>query len=386
MSDPWWQAEGDAVLSWLEANDFAGYDPFDGLESRAFQATPLARSALARLAWLQLFKRLPINLRPLVRVPRTVNPKALGLVLTGLARRARARGQVERELGCRLVQRLGELRAPGSAGWGYPFAWQNRAFYAPRNTPNAVCSAFVVAGLLDYADAAGDDEAAALAKSSLPFFLSELSRTPVSGGMCFSYTPLDHTRIHNVNLLVVATLARLVMRAGVTEGALDVAAPALAFSLSAQRDDGSWPYGEGPAQAWVDSYHTGFNLGCLRLLEPALSRDTARAARAAGYAYYRRALVTADGLPKHYAGRFYPIDAHVAAQGIVTALENADLEPRAIPIAQDTARWAAASLGLGSGRYAYRRTRLGRIPIVYARWCQAWMFRAFGELEAAVTS
>lgn len=385
MSDPWWHAEGDAVLAWLRAHDFAGYDPFDGLESKVFASTPFARSSVARLAWLQLFKRLPINLRRLFRVPETVNPKTLGLVLIGLARRARARSHVEREVGGTLVQRLAQLRAPGSAGWGYPFAWQNRAFYAPRGTPNAVCTAFVVAGLLDYAEAADDDEAAELADSSLPFFLGELPRTPASPGLCFAYTPLDRTRIHNVNLLVAATLARLSVRCG-DPRLRDISVAALRFSCARQRTDGSWPYGEDVGQGWVDSYHTGYNLGALCALEHVLESDglEARAARAAGYDYYRRALVSPAGLPQHYAYRPYPIDVHVAAQGIVTALENLDLGPDGSASARLIAHWARATLGLGRGRYAYRRMRVGINPIVYARWGQAWMFRALAELERAV--
>jgi len=382
LSEPWWTAESDAVLAWLVSHDFAGYDPFDGLESRLFASTPFARSRRARLAWLQLFKRLPFNLRSLCRVPQTVNPKAIGLVLTGLARRAQARGHVDRELGGRLVRRLAQLRAPGSAGWGYPFAWQNRAFYAPRGTPNAVCSAFVVAGLLDYADVANDAEAAKLAAETLPFFLGELSFTESAHGICFSYTALDRTKIHNVNLLVAATVARLGKR-GREPRSLELSSAAFAFSRVAQRPDGSWPYGEDPGQGWVDSYHTGYNLGALRQLERLLADDLARAARASGYDYYRRALVSSAGLPQHYPHRLYPIDVHVAAQGIVTVLENLDFEPNGLALARDTASWTRATLGLGGGRYAYRRTRLGTIRIVYVRWGQAWMFRGLAELERA---
>ena len=58
------------LLHSIQADDFAGYDPFDSLNSTLLQATPLYRNEWVRLAWLQLGKRSPINLRPLLRVPK----------------------------------------------------------------------------------------------------------------------------------------------------------------------------------------------------------------------------------------------------------------------------------------------------------------------------
>ena len=51
------------------AQGLAGYDPYDGLNSRLFQSLPLKQSRAARLAWIQFHKRSPVNLRPLVSVP-----------------------------------------------------------------------------------------------------------------------------------------------------------------------------------------------------------------------------------------------------------------------------------------------------------------------------
>ncbi|MDE6038677.1 MAG: delta-aminolevulinic acid dehydratase, partial [Paramuribaculum sp.] len=47
-----------------EADNFKGWDPYDGLNSRIFNALPLLKnSALCRLIMIQLFKRNPVNLR-----------------------------------------------------------------------------------------------------------------------------------------------------------------------------------------------------------------------------------------------------------------------------------------------------------------------------------
>src|SRR5207253_2549716 len=80
------------LWKWCLAQGLAGYDPYDGLNSRLFQATPLSKSRAARLAWTQFHKRSPINFRPLVRIPRERNAKAIALfTLTALADYRRTR-------------------------------------------------------------------------------------------------------------------------------------------------------------------------------------------------------------------------------------------------------------------------------------------------------
>ncbi|MGI8565330.1 MAG: hypothetical protein ACR2LZ_02490, partial [Pyrinomonadaceae bacterium] len=78
----------ESLVVWCRARGYAGYDPFDGLNSRVFQSAPLLKdSRLARLAWTQVFKRSPINLRRLARVPAGRNAKGTALfALAALAR------------------------------------------------------------------------------------------------------------------------------------------------------------------------------------------------------------------------------------------------------------------------------------------------------------
>jgi hypothetical protein len=373
-----YEARRDAVFNWLAVREFSGYDPYDGLESLVFQKSPLARSAVLRLAWCQLFKRSPINLRRLARVPRSRNPKALGLVLSGIARHSgRA---LTAEWVPRIVAWLAETADPDTGAWGYPFAWQNRAFYAPRGTPNAVCSAFVVNGLLDAREVLGDDAAADLAFAAMPFFTERLNRVETPQGVCFSYTPADRSVIHNVNLLVAAVLARA-GRMLDDARTVEVAVEATRHSLSHQRPDGSWPYGEAPHQLWIDSFHTGFNLGALRRLEDVFPDETCRRARERGYEYFLKVLLDADGLPKYYDRTRYPIDAHCCAQAIITLMEAADIDSEAVRRARRVADWTEATLGRGDGTYSYQRGRIFHHSVVYARWSQAWMYRALCDLS-----
>ena len=63
-------ALNERLLASIQSDDYAGHDPFDFLNSRLFQATPLHQNRMARLVWLQLGKHLPINLRPILQVSK----------------------------------------------------------------------------------------------------------------------------------------------------------------------------------------------------------------------------------------------------------------------------------------------------------------------------
>src|SRR5688572_29802050 len=69
--------------------DWAGYDPYDALNSRLFQALPFRNSKWARLFFTQAMKRSMVNFRPFLLVPKTHNPKGLALFLASLVRLAR---------------------------------------------------------------------------------------------------------------------------------------------------------------------------------------------------------------------------------------------------------------------------------------------------------
>src|SRR2546426_10411516 len=77
------------LLAYCRANDWAGYDPYDALNSRVFAALPFLNSRLPRLVFTQALKRSPVNIRPLVLIPKTQNPKAIALFLTACLKLSR---------------------------------------------------------------------------------------------------------------------------------------------------------------------------------------------------------------------------------------------------------------------------------------------------------
>lgn len=70
-----------SLSDYCRKNNSAGYDPYDALNSRLLAYTPFFCSRMCRIALTQILKRLPINIRPILLVPKTQNPEAIALFL-----------------------------------------------------------------------------------------------------------------------------------------------------------------------------------------------------------------------------------------------------------------------------------------------------------------
>ena len=388
MDDPIIEQAFNDLLAWCRQHDYAGYDPFDALNSRLFQSTPLRHSRTARLFWTQAFKRLPLNLRPLALVPPQKNAKGLALfALAALANHRRLK-TIETETAAREpLDELWRKRIEGYSGaaWGYNFDWQSRNFFAPRGTPTIVPTAFAARTFVEAYQAFAAEKYLSAARSSCEFILSDLKRTiETETELCFSYSTSDGTQIFNASLLAAETLASVGKLTGETEFC-DLAQRAVNYVIRHQRKDGSWGYGAQPGQEWVDSFHTGYVLLSLARIADACGRrvadpQTIRTSLKRGYSFWRERFFLADGWPKYYDDSLYPADAHAAATAIVTLVELRVLDDDALSLAKTIAAWTFRNLRDDRGFFYYQRRRFYTIRTPYMRWTQAWMLYALARL------
>ena len=384
MTETSLDAAFDRLLAYGERSAWAGYDPYDAMRSPVVRALSFG-ARWPRIAWIQLLKRSPVNLRPLLLVPRGVNAKGLGLVARALVFESRARGTDRRDQVAELLERLDALRSPGAtgAGWGYNFDWQSRAFFVPEGTPSIVATTFVANAYFDAWLAWGERRWLERAREACEFVLSDLHRTPgPNGSFCFSYTPLDRTCVHNASMLGAELLARVGRETG-EEALLDAAVRAARFTVEAQSPDGTWPYGSLSFQSWIDNFHTGFVLVSLDAVIRATGRDEWAGALERGYRFYRDRFFLADGTPMYYHDELYPIDIHSAAQALVTFAALSRLDPEARAVGRRVFEWAVGAMGRGDGSFAFQKTRRFTNRTSYIRWSQAWMLYGMARLMAA---
>jgi hypothetical protein len=372
------------LLAYCRANDWAGYDPYDALNSKVFAAVPFLNSRIPRLILTQALKRSPINIRPLLLIPRTQNPKAIALFLSAFLKLSSIGLAGQEDLVELMIERLIALRSPGVPHWcwGYSFPWQGRTLLVPTGAPNLVCTTFVANALLDAYEQHQEARCLDMAVSAAEYILNDLYWTAGSSDAGFSYPlPSTKSRIHNANFLAAALLCRIYKHTG-EEKFLGPALRVARYSAGRQHKDGSWDYGELPTQRWIDNFHTGYNLCALQSIgrygdtsefEPHLRR---------GFEFYRTHFFREDGAAGYFHNRTYPIDIHSVAQSIITLVAFKDFDRDSISLAQSAFEWAMDHMWDKRGYFYYRVLRSCTIRMSYMRWSQAWMLLAMSVLVA----
>ena len=308
-----------AIERWGSEREWRGPDPYDALNASRLPRIA-RRSPLALRVVTQAVKRSPVNLRPVLGIPDGVSAATLAHVISAYARNGFLNPEETQGRLAECVAALDELRCTTfpEPCWGYHFDVQTRVFFYPRTSPNTIATAFAGLGLLDAYELGEVDAALELAIGAGDFFLRHVPQTQARPGAYFGYLPDDRTPIHNANMLVAALLARLARATG-REQFARAARAAVDYTVSRQRPDGAWPYGEQPGLSWIDGFHTGYVLDCLlTCIEMEIGGDAAEQAWRRGLDYYVGALIEPDGTPRYMPGRRHPIDGQCAAQAVQT--------------------------------------------------------------------
>lgn len=343
-----------------------GSDQYDALNATHVPEVVL-RTALARRVVIQAVKRSPVDLRPLLGVAPGVNAVSIAWAISAYSLNGfLAEAEAERRLSLAL-QTLEGLRlvAYDDPCWGYHFDFQSRVFFYPRSTPNAIATAFAGTALLDAYERRGAGDLLELAHGVGRFFLRHVPQTADPPGAFFGYLPGDRSPIHNANLLVCALLARLHALTG--DEQMHAAAQAgVRWSVARQCPDGSWHYGESPNLQWVDNFHTGYVLEALHTcLRAGLVEAEQPLLR--GLAFYQARMFLADGTPKYFANKTYPIDMWCVAQAIQTFAIVSPLDPSFLDKALNVFEFALRGMRRRDGAFIFQRNRLWSNPTGHVR-------------------
>lgn len=364
------------LMNYCKSQSFKGYDPYDGLNSMFFRRIPfLPKIRLARLAWIQFFKRSPINLRKLVGIAPEYNPKSVGLFMSAytILQKANPSGDKTAVID-NLYEILNECKSKGYSGdcWGYNFDWESRAFFQPKFTPTIVASSFIANAMMDAYDIYKDEKYLRSARSTCDFILNDLNRnTDQEGNFAFSYSPLDNSIVYNASLLGARLLARIYAVTAEKE-LYDASKKAVEFCCQKQKADGSWTYGTYSFHQWIDNFHTGYNLECISDYMKYTKDESYRDNLKNGFDYYINTFFTEEGVAKYYNDSVYPIDIHAPAQLVLT-LHKLDKLDEYKEMAQKVLIWTIKNMKDKKGYFYYQKNKYFMSKIPYMRWSQAWM-------------
>lgn len=375
------------LKKFCEDENYMGWDPYDGLNSKLFKNTPFKYSKLARLAWIQAFKISPINFRRLFMVPKEYNSKGVGLFLSAYCNLYKLADTNNNCFGSKdeilnkinfLANLLLELKSPdySNACWGYNFDWQNRVFYQPKFTPTVVVTSFCGEALFEAYEITKNKHYLTDALSSCKFITDDLNRTKYEDDrFIFSYSPLDNSQVYNASLLGAKLLA-VGYSYNKNNSWKKLSTNAAITIANKQNSDGSWIYGEDRVQNWIDSFHTGFNLECIWKIMKHTKDYSLNEHFDFGLKYYLNNFFLNEEVPKYYNNKTYPIDIHSPAQLIMTLCYTGSLKNN-LSLAQNVLKWTIKNMKTSSGAYRYQIKKYVSTSIPYIRWSQAWMFKAF---------
>ncbi|MBI2422789.1 MAG: hypothetical protein HYV27_08160 [Candidatus Hydrogenedentes bacterium] len=383
----WAQEWMEGLDLWIDTHGLSGYDPFDIKQHPWIRAAQ--PHAFLRKSTTALCDTFPEASRRWLGVAPTENPKAYALTALGKFRLFELTGRASlRDQAVHCLDWLLRHGASGHSGlcWGYPFHIAAKGLNSQAHTPVLVIGSIAGEALLEAHRLTGEARFLDAAVSIGEFILKDLPRIPGENGThCFAYTPTDRRRVHNANLLGAEHLYRL-HRATGSAHYIEAAAPAVAYSLAHQREDGAWSYGEfaegDPFEAGllalVDHHHTGFVLRSLHTIHAITGRDDAIQALQRGFNYYRT-LIQPDGMPVNAYAK-YPVDIHACAEGVLCPNVLQDVVLPARKYKSHVLRWSYWHMrNHEDNTVYYRKYPFFTSKLVFPRWGMAWMYRAVAE-------
>lgn len=384
-----------ALKQYCEKENFKGWDPYDGLNSKIFQAIHFfKKSAICRLIMIQGFKRSPINFRKLALVPKQYNAKGIGLFLSGYCNLYEAiskNDNLEKYIGSKqeILDKINELatllislQSKGNyhgACWGYNFDWQaRRVFLFPKNTPTVVATCFCATALIEAYEITKNIDYFEIALSSAEFVIKDLHRTDLNGGFLFSYSPLPgNDTVYNASFLGSKLLSICYKYTGKHEYKI-LAEKSVNACCKGQQKDGGWVYGLLPKQSWIDSFHTGYNIEALNAYMENTKDNRYFEYMDKGFEYYVNNFFETAGKPKYYNNQTYPIDIHCPAQLIIT-LSKLNKFNQYPELASNVLKWTLRYMQSPKGYFYYQLKSGISSKISYMRWSNAFMFNALSH-------
>ncbi len=374
------------VLNAAEESDYSGYSKFDALNS------PLLGKLSCNSKWLRLIltqtvKECPFNIRPILGVKKSRNPKGIALFARAYLFLYEKTDNIEYlNKGESLIRWLLENPSAECKNlcWGYNFVWQNTIFLQDKFEPNAVVSIFVGEALIHAYRITKKKEYLDAAFSIVRFIVEDLPVLYDSNeerAIAYVLRKVDAVVLNN-QVLTGAFLIKVWNQMGERE-LLDMARRHINYTVNRRTKDDAWYYTHPPEKSPIlhDNYHTGGILdGLLEYFEET-DDDRFLEVYWKGLDFYQEYLFEPDGAPRWMHNKKYPLDIHGSAQGMITFHKASRHDSRFRPQAETIAEWAIKSLYRKQTHdFAYRKGRWVKWNYSLMRWCNAWMGRSLAEL------
>lgn len=375
------------LKSFIEKEKFKGYDPYDTLNSKIpFRLF----GQLTELLAIQIQKRNPIHIRPLLGIKKDYNPKAMGLLLHAysLLQEIQPSGENRKNMNF-LFEWLKNNYSKNQNGycWGYNFDWVSSAKKLKTFSPTIVATGFIAKGIFAYYSLTKNEEAFKIFKSIGDFILKDLPLTEDKTGICLSYSPQFKDCCYNANMLGAEYFSML-YHLTKENRYKELAIKATDFVMARQWDDGHWNYSidieSGKERSQID-FHQGYVLDSLYSVWNYTERENGKYFLAIknGLQYYFEKQFLKNGQSIYRVPEKYPVEIHNQSQGIITFSRLCEFDKSYLGFAEKIVEWTIENMQDKKGYFYYKKYSVYTIKIPFMRWSQAWMFLSLTEFLKA---
>ena len=370
------------LVEYIESEEYKGFDPYDTLNS--FLPFGIIGKWGKPIA-IQIQKRNPINLRPLMGIKKGYNPKAMGLLLQAYC----LRYQRTKNTDCLkradwLFDWLINNYSKGFSGycWGYNFDWASSVKLLPAYSPTIVVSGFIAKGIRTYYELTSKPKALEVLVSIGAFMDQDLAKSEDESGICISYSTIEADCCYNASMLGAEHFAFLYTQTQ-EKKYKDLAVSCSRFVASKQLDSGCWNYSikleTGKERKQVD-FHQGYVIDSLSYVcqyIPEVAQEF-KTAIEKGTEFYATNQFHHDGRSYYRIPSQWPVEIHNQAQGIISFSRWGKTD-RQFNLAQSIIDYSVKSMRSSKGFFYYKKYPWITIKTPFMRWSQAWMFLALEE-------
>lgn len=379
-----------SLRKYCEKQNYKGYDVSDSIATPILTKTFLNWVPLVRFFFMQLtgHRLAYINIRPLLFIPKFHNAKGIALFLNGYCNLyelidSEINVGMTKDFCIEKIRYLASLLLSlqagdySGAGWGYPTGWQGRTiFYFPPNTPTVVATSFAVEALFHAYTITSNSIYKEQALSSAKFVLNDLQRINAINGFLLSYAPIPgNDQVFNASLLGAKILSQC-YEFSKNKEYLSIAKQIIQTVINYQSADGSWQYGLGRTQGWIDNFHTGYNLEAIQTYQDISMDFSFKENIAKGLQFMLSNHFEKDFTPKYYHNKKYPIDIHCCGELFVVLHKLKQFSCNK-NLADGVLEWTFHNMwNKEKGYFYFQKNRFITNKTPLMRWSQAFMFNA----------
>jgi hypothetical protein len=376
------------LVEWIKKNEYAGWDPYDALNSEAYRKLCLGNPFL-EFIYTQVNVYSFINLRPILKIEKGKDTKGHALFIQAYANLYNATKDAtyikELEKCISFLEKNSLKEKFNFHCWSshyFPYLFNNKIKITP-DIPDIIGTSQAIIALVKSYKILKYDSLKEIITSSTKC-LTEYFLDKNNGDYFFKYYLSENYDkvVLNASAQGLESISHI-LSINEEEKLKNIGENIVKFIIKNQKNDGSWVYSitHNEKERIQLDFHQGYMIdGLLSFLSYSTNKEAIIHAIEKGTEFYKNTLFFKNGQSYYRYPIKYPVDIHNQAQGIITFCKLSSTYPTYLEFANVIAKWTIEYMQNPAGFFYHQKWWLLTNQIPYMRWGQAWMLLALSSL------